>query len=187
MASRDLSAGELLFADEPFAQTVHDRWQNDVCHVCYSLLVPPPKTSKRVPAQPLMLSGCAECGQVAYCGAACAALGAADHEAECAVLSQVRASGDSRLLSGVRGLRLFIRLLHRAATEPKAFAARQLVESEVSSLASSGRPLGSGLLHALRNRVMATQSVTRGCGATASLGRMRLCCANNSQASLLPR
>ena len=37
---------------------------------------------------------------------------------------QVRAGGDSRLLGGVRGLRLFIRLLHRAAAEPEAFAAR---------------------------------------------------------------
>ena len=50
-----------------------------------------------------------------YCSAACAESGAADHAAECGVLAAVRARGDARLLSGVRGLRLFIRLLHRAA------------------------------------------------------------------------
>lgn len=50
-----------------------------------------------------------------YCSAACAESGAAHHTAECGVLAAVRARGDARLLSGVRGLRLFLRLLHRAA------------------------------------------------------------------------
>ena len=40
------------------------------------------------------------------------------------MLAAVRARGDAQLLSGVRGLRLFIRLLHRAAAEPEAFAER---------------------------------------------------------------
>ena len=115
VASRDIGAGELVFADEPFAQTVHDRWQASVCHVCYRLLAETP---------PAAVRRCAACEQVVYCSAACEASGAADHEAECGVLAAVRARGDAQLLSGVRGLRLFIRLLHRAAAEPEAFAER---------------------------------------------------------------
>ena len=114
VASRDVTAGECVFADEPFAQTVHDRWQLAVCHVCYALLAQSPEAVR----------GCAECGQVVYCSKACEARGATDHEAECGVLAAVRAGGDSQLLGGVRGLRLFIRLVHRAAAEPEAFAAR---------------------------------------------------------------
>ena len=60
VASRDVAAGELVFADEPFAQTVHDRWQSTVCHVCYALLAQSPEALRR----------CAECEQVVYRSAA---------------------------------------------------------------------------------------------------------------------
>ena len=134
VASRDVAAGELVFADEPFAQTVHDRWQDTVCHVCYTLLAQTPEAVRR----------CAECEQVVYCGAGCEARGAADHEAECDVLAAVRARGDSQLLGGVRGLRLFIRLLHRAAAEPEAFAARVERMSEQYEAMSKTSPTGPG-------------------------------------------
>ena len=38
LAARDIAPGELLFTDEPFAQTVHDRCDATACHQCFGPL-----------------------------------------------------------------------------------------------------------------------------------------------------
>lgn len=111
VAAKDLPAGTLVFSEEPFVQTVHDRFDTRLCHVCYCELAPA-ATNKHV---------CRDCGTVRYCSLACMRRGLAAHEAECGVLSMIAASGNTAMQRGVRGLRLFIRLLHRAAADPAAF------------------------------------------------------------------
>ena len=73
--------------------------------------------------------GCGDCGQVLFCSSECAALGEQPHDGECGVLSALAESGNTAVLSGVRGLRLFIKLVHRAAEKPQMFA------EEVESMA----------------------------------------------------
>lgn len=118
VAARDISAGELLFTEEPFVQTVHDRCERSVCHVCYS------------PLAAVAQRSCQSCGQVRYCSQSCSEAGAAAHDAECGVLSAIAESGNGAMQSGVRGLRLFMRLLHRAADEPAAFAAVEAMRGQ---------------------------------------------------------
>ena len=120
VAACDLAAGELIFTDEPFAQTVHDRHQETVCHVCYALF-----DSRTTP--PIV---CPDCSQVRYCSSACAAAGAASHESECGVLQALAERGGEAALKGMRGLRLFMRLVHRAAEEPEAFAAVEAMRTQ---------------------------------------------------------
>jgi hypothetical protein len=115
VASRDLSAGELIFEEEPFVQTIHDRCHNTACHVCYRDLAAAGPANR----QPVV---CGDCRQVCFCSAECARLGESAHDGECDVLSALVASGNTSALSGVRGLRLFIKLVHRAAEEPDTFA-----------------------------------------------------------------
>ena len=121
VASRDLAAGECVFEEDPFVQTIHDRCHNTACHVCYRSL-----TTEGSRVRPI---GCGDCGQVLFCSSECAALGEQPHDGECGVLSALAESGNTAVLSGVRGLRLFIKLVHRAAEEPQIFA------EEVESMA----------------------------------------------------
>lgn len=113
VAARDLGVGELVCAEEPFVHTVHDDLQSTVCHHCFSLL------ASEASAQ---VESCRACCQVRYCSATCARDGAAVHAAECDVLQAIIKSGNPALQKGVRGLRLFVRLVHRAAADPRAFA-----------------------------------------------------------------
>lgn len=85
--------------------------QSTICHNCFHLLhsVPTVKT-------------CRACAQVRYCSDACCKAGAAVHETECGVLQAVAASSNPALKKGVRGLRLFVRLVHRAAAQPCEFS-----------------------------------------------------------------
>ena len=57
-----------------------------------------------------------------YCSEACARGGFEQHSAECGVLGALASSGNTGLLRGLRGLRLFIRLVHKAANDPATFA-----------------------------------------------------------------
>ena len=128
-ASRDLQAGELVCMEDPFVQTVHDALQDAVCHQCYALIDPGGVLFDGAPLERQTAGSktgnpetCRACAQVRYCSATCARAGAAAHAAECEVLQAIAASGNERMKSGVRGLRLFIRLVRRAAREPEAFA-----------------------------------------------------------------
>lgn len=107
VAARAIPAGELIFEDEPIVHTVHDSCRDSICHWCYRTLSEIGKGH-----------ACEECGQVRACSAECAALLARVHVSECSVLSAIRAKGNAALLSGVRGLVLFVRLLHRIHAEP---------------------------------------------------------------------
>jgi hypothetical protein len=129
VAKDDLEAGALLCSEEPFVQCVHDALQDEVCHVCYGLL----RSAKGT------MSQCTSCGQVRYCSPACAQEGKAAHAAECGVLCAIAANSNETLKRGVRGLRLFIRLVHRAHAEPEAFAAAEAALSEHYSTASPER------------------------------------------------
>ena len=109
IADRDIAAGELVFSDEPFCQTMHDRCDKTNCHHCYAML----------PASGHGIS-CPEChGQVTYCSEQCARGGFEMHEAECGVLGALVDSGNAALLKGLRGLRLFIRLVHKASASER--------------------------------------------------------------------
>ena len=133
VADRDISAGELLFSEEPFVQTVHDRCERTVCHVCYA------------PLTAVKQHGCQSCGQVRYCSKPCASAGAAAHEAECGVLAAIAESGNVAMQSGVRGLRLFMRLLHRAANEPSAFAAVEAMRGQYDEETPERRRFWDGM------------------------------------------
>ena len=113
IATRDLTVGELIFTEEPFVQAVDDSVEQTVCHTCYTVL--PQRTAR----------SCQACGTLAgYCSRACeSSAHAQSHTAECGVLRSVRASGSAGARNGVRGLRLFLRLLYRAAKEPAEFEA----------------------------------------------------------------
>lgn len=100
VASRDLQPGELVFTDTPFAQTVHDQFEAQVCHTCYALL----------PAEPHV---CAACNRVRYCSAACAAELASAHDAECEVLQAIGALPSHA--------RLYLRILARARVDAVGF------------------------------------------------------------------
>ena len=114
LASRDIAAGELLFTDEPFAQTVHERCHATVCHLCYGGLDKPG-------IKPVV---CNDCKQVCFCSTTCARTAEAAHEDECGVLCALSASSaGAAALRSFRGLRLFIRLVHRAFEEPAEFRA----------------------------------------------------------------
>ena len=124
VASRDLAAGELVCAEDPFVQTVMDSLDDVVCHNCYEILdtnrvlfdgSPLEHRPRKRGGGSVQFQSCAKCAQVRYCSAACAKQGAAAHHAECEVLQAIAASGNERLKSGVRGLRLFIRLVRAAA------------------------------------------------------------------------
>ena len=132
IASRDIAAGELVCAEDPFVQTVMDSLDDIVCHHCYDILdsnrvlfdgSPLEHKPSRKRGSAGQFQSCAKCAQVRYCSAACANQGAAAHNAECEVLQAIAASGNEKLKSGVRGLRLFIRLVRAASEDPKAFEA----------------------------------------------------------------
>ena len=115
IADRDLAAGELVFEEEPFVQTIHDRCESTNCHHCYAPVTKEGTTRRAI--------SCPECqGQVTYCSEACARGGLEQHSAECGVLGALASSGNTGLLRGLRGLRLFIRLVHKAANDPATFA-----------------------------------------------------------------
>ena len=112
VAARDLATGDLLYSEDPFVQTVEDALLTAVCHQCYAPIISADGTAQRS-------HGCDVCGQVIYCCTACQRAGARAHAAECGVLHTLAARGVS--LKALRGLRLFIRLAHRAHDEPDAF------------------------------------------------------------------
>ena len=141
VAARNLKAGELVFAEDPFAQTIHDARQSTHCHLCYSAL----RDSQQ---QPVV---CGDCKQVCYCSPECARGGMLAHEAECDVLSHLAASGATAALQGMRGLRLFIRLVHRSFDDPEAF--KEVKLSPISHLYApplSSPPLLSHISPSLR-------------------------------------
>ena len=112
VAARDLAAGELVWEESPFVQVVDDRVAQSVCHHCFELLA----STSHMPRT------CNACRQVVYCSTgACAELGLTTHAAECGVLQAIASQGGAAAHSGARGLRLFVRLLDRAAAEPEAF------------------------------------------------------------------
>ena len=135
VASRDLRLGELVCAEEPFVHTVHDDLQSTICHNCFSLL----------PAEASAVETCRKCSQVRYCSASCARDGAAVHATECEVLQAVAASDNAALKKGVRGLRLFLRLVHRAAAEPRAFADVEALSEHYTSASAERRRMLEGI------------------------------------------
>ena len=95
VAARDLRAGELVCAEEPFVQTVHDALHDVVCHHCYDLLTEggvlfdgSPMEARKQSRSP---SSCERCAQVRYCSAECARDGATAHGFECDVLRALAA------------------------------------------------------------------------------------------------
>ena len=111
-ASRTIAAGELVFTEAPFAQTVHDSTAEKVCHACYKALeggVGPNSTG-------ITRHGCTSCRAVRFCSARCAEALAPTHVGECDLLQDVGARGSSTL-------RLFVRLLRRGRAEPAALDA----------------------------------------------------------------
>lgn len=150
-ASRDLQAGELVCMEEPFVQTVHDALQHVVCHQCYGLIDPGGVLFDGAPLEQTSVSKmgnpqtCNLCAQVRYCSPTCARAGAAAHAAECEVLQAIAASGNERMKSGVRGLRLFIRLVRRAASEPESFAHVEALAEHYSEAPAERRRFFEGV------------------------------------------
>lgn len=107
VAARAVTAGELVFSDEPFAQTVHENFADIVCHCCYA---PLPQTSRS------RQIGCNACRGVLYCSKECAASFAATHAGECALLCDVGVS------SVGNNLRLYLRMAHRGKADPSDLA-----------------------------------------------------------------
>ena len=119
IAARPLKAGECILKEEPFVQTVHDDLQDAVCHYCYSVL---PRSGAPSP--------CADCGQIRFCSKECAMACAPIHAIECGLLTQIRGNATAR--KGVRGLRLFVRLLYQCATDAAGFARVEELEEHYS-------------------------------------------------------
>jgi hypothetical protein len=133
VASRALAAGELVCSEEPFVQTVDDGIAGHACHLCYAVVdasAPP---------------SCSRCAQVRFCSAACAADGAAMHAAECDVLCALSQRGGAAAAKGVRGLRLFIRLLHRCAADPSGLRAVEALQEHYTDAPTERRAFWDGM------------------------------------------
>lgn len=109
VAARPLAAGELVLIDTPFGDCVTDECAERVCHRCYGPL----------PATP---HSCEACGQLHACSAACFTALHDVHAAECDVLASVGRPSSSGTGGGLASLRLYLRMLRRARTDPAAFA-----------------------------------------------------------------
>lgn len=123
IAANNIPAGTLVCTDIPFAQSVHDGIK--VCNLCFADL------NERAVT-------CGACNQVEFCSSACANADTA-HKAECSVLSALTSSGNGALLSGMRGLRLFIRLVHRAIDEPEAFVEVEALQDQYDAVTHERR------------------------------------------------
>ena len=158
IAARDLKLGECVCTEEPFVQTVHDDLQETVCHHCYSLL-----------ADGAVRRVCERCGQIRFCSAACAQACAPVHAVECGLLSAL--AGNPTARKGVRGLRLFVRLVHTCSIDARGFeCVEQLTEhythadeprrkfldgmaAQINKIVPAGMRMESGRLARLVSRV----------------------------------
>ena len=108
VAGRRILAGELIFTDTPFVQSVHDNFVEHVCHWCYKFLdAATPQGEKYFT--------CENCSTVRFCSMACKQALSSIHAQECSLLQDIGARGGSTL-------QLYHRLLRRAVSEPDAFA-----------------------------------------------------------------
>ena len=110
VASRGLSPGELIWAEQPFSHVTDEKR----CQACYRSLVPPQSAH----------FSCKRCAQPCFCSSRCHTSGASDHAAECEIIQNIAAAqgASDAILSAARGLRVFFRLLNRVHTQPAAFS-----------------------------------------------------------------
>eukprot|EP00960_Hanusia_phi_P071756 767623-Hanusia_phi.AAC.1 len=100
-SSRDVQEGEVLMEASPLAAVVNDKYSSAVCAHCFNLL----NGKESIACEN-------ECGGVFYCSMRCRVLDSIHHEGECPILSLWSKSTDGNQKRGVRGLRLFLRLVY---------------------------------------------------------------------------
>ena len=119
LAARALAAGECLLTEAPFGDCVADVFDGRVCQWCYGTLPEEPCTCTTCGQLHEEPRTCTTCGQLHACSAACWEALKPVHVAECDVLASI---GDMSQTSGIASLRLYLRMLRRARTDPAAFA-----------------------------------------------------------------
>ena len=128
VATRTLHAGECVFCEEaPAVQTVHDNFEELVCHCCYAPLPSTAEDDGRTasasappPAGAAGRLGCGGCGGVWFCSPECASEMAYAHDGcECELVAQMRSAGVS---GRAANLRLYLRLVQRVLADADAGA-----------------------------------------------------------------
>mmetsp|Transcript_1604 Transcript_1604/g.4862 ORF Transcript_1604/g.4862 Transcript_1604/m.4862 type:complete len:706 (-) Transcript_1604:57-2174(-) len=98
---QDVQEGEVLMEASALAAVVNDKYSGMICSNCFNSV----KVEESVV--------CAnECGGVLYCSKRCQVLDSIHHDGECSILSLWNKSTDANQKRGVRGLRLFLRLVY---------------------------------------------------------------------------